>query len=84
MRNLLSHVFKKNRDIAATLVRSIFAQNSEDAARVQFAAVYEKLECAGLDKAADVFGDAREDLLAYTILPPSSGNKYGLTTRRSN
>lgn len=69
MRNFLSHVPKKNHDMAATLVRSIFAQNSEDAARAQFAVVCEQLERAGLDKAADVLGDAREDLLAYTTFP---------------
>lgn len=69
MRNLMSHVPKKSFDMAATLVRSVFAQNSEEAARTQFAAVCEQLERVGLHKAADLLGDAREDLLAYTAFP---------------
>lgn len=69
MRYLMSHVPKKSFDMAASLVRSVFAQNSESSARAQLNAVCEQLERAGLGKATDLLDNAREDLLAYTSFP---------------
>ena len=69
MRNLLTHVPKHAQDMVATLVRSVFAQPDAQAVREQFARVVEQLEHIKYQKAADMLGNAQEDLLAFTAFP---------------
>jgi transposase-like protein len=69
MRNLLCHERKKSHNLVATLVRSIFAQTDRPSTAAQFEAVCLHLERAGLEKAAEVLGDSRDDLLAYSAFP---------------
>ncbi len=69
MRNLLTHVPKSAQDMVATLVRSIFAQPEAQAVREQFDRVIEQLESAKFARAAQILGNAREDLLAFTHFP---------------
>lgn len=69
MRNLLTHVPKSAQDMVATIVRSVFMQGDADGVKAQFVRVIEQLEAAKFNKAADILGDARDDLLAFCAFP---------------
>ena len=60
---------KSAQPLVATLVRSIFAQPSATEVEAQHARVVEQLE-ARFPQAAALLEAAREDLLAFRLLPP--------------
>lgn len=68
MVNMLTTVPKAAQQAVATLVRSIFAQPDADSAHAQFEQVLNHLENRFPD-AAELLGDAREELLAFTVFP---------------
>jgi len=68
VRNLLTRVPKGAQPLVATLVRSIFAQPSREEVEAQHARVLEQLE-ARFPAAAELLGEAREDILAFRWLP---------------
>lgn len=68
MVNLLAKVPKGSQQAVATLVRSIYAQPDADSTHAQFQQVVEHLE-GRYPAAADLLGDAREELLAFTAFP---------------
>ncbi len=68
VRNLLTRVPKSAQPFVATLVRSIFAQPSREEAEAQHARVVEQLE-ARFPAAAELLEEAREDILAFRLLP---------------
>jgi len=70
MVNLLSKVPKAAQQAVATLVRSIYAQPDAESTHAQFQQVLEHLE-ARFPQAAELLGNAREDLLAFTAFPKS-------------
>jgi putative transposase len=68
MRNILAHVVKGDKSVAAAAVRTIFAQPSREAADQQMALVVEAME-KRWPKAAQVLQDAADDVLAYMAFP---------------
>lgn len=68
VRNLLTRVPKSAQPFVATLVRSIFAQPSREEVEAQHARVVEQLE-ARFPAAAELLEEAREDILAFRLLP---------------
>ena len=68
VRNLLTRVPKGAQPLVATLVRSIFAQPSREEVEAQHARVLEQIE-ARFPAAAELLGEAREDILAFRWLP---------------
>jgi transposase-like protein len=68
MRNLLAHIPQDDKEEAASWVRTIFAQPSQEAAQQQVEVVVEKLQPAWPD-AAQLLRDAAPDLLAHTAFP---------------
>jgi len=68
MRNLLTRVPKSSQDMAAALVRSIFAQPDRAAVWAQHARVVEQLS-ERFTEASDMLIDAAEDILAFSTFP---------------
>lgn len=68
VRNLLTRVPKSAQPFVATLVRSIFAQPSRGEVEAQHARVVEQLQ-ARFPGAAELLESAREDILAFRLLP---------------
>ncbi len=68
VRNLLTRVPKSAQPFVATLVRSIFAQPSMGEVEAQHARVLEQL-AERFGAAAELLADAREDILAFRLLP---------------
>ncbi len=68
VRNLLTRVPKSAQPFVATLVRSIFAQPSREEVEAQHARVLEQL-AEPFPAAVELLADAREDLLAFRLLP---------------
>jgi putative transposase len=66
--NLLTRVPKSAQPFVATLVRSIFAQPSREEVEAQHARVVEQLS-ARFPAAAELLEGAREDILAFRLLP---------------
>ncbi len=69
VRNLLTRVPKSAQPLVATLVRSIFAQPSREEVEAQHARVVEQL-LGRFPSAAELLADAKEDILAFRLLPP--------------
>lgn len=65
MRNLLSHVPRSAQQMAAALVRTIFAQPDKASAHAQLADVAESLQ-QRFPKSAEMLREAEEDILAPT------------------
>lgn len=68
MRNLLAHIPHGDKDMVAAVVRTIFAQPDQTAARLQVAEVATRLE-KPFPKAAALLRAAEEDVLAYMTFP---------------
>ena len=68
VRNLMSRVPKSAQEMAATLVRSIFAQPDQEAAWAQHGRVIEQLE-ARFQEAAHLLAEAGSEILAYGAFP---------------
>ncbi len=68
MRNVLSQVPKTSQPMVSSIVRTIFAQPTREAAKQQLTLVVEQLE-GRFPKAMDVLRRAEEDVLAYMAFP---------------
>jgi putative transposase len=69
MKNLLTKVPKAAQQMAATMVRTIFAQPDPDSVWAQHRRVVDQLEGAGFADAATHLDEAAADLLAFTGFP---------------
>jgi transposase-like protein len=68
MRNVLAKVHRSRQPIVASLVKTIFAQTSQEEARRQLAWVADQLR-AGAVAVAEELEAAEDDVLAYTAFP---------------
>jgi putative transposase len=68
MRNVLSQVPKSSQAMVSSIVRTIFAQPTQKAAKEQLALVVEQLK-GRFPKAMNVLKQAEEDVLAYMAFP---------------
>ncbi|AEJ44882.1 IS256 family transposase [Alicyclobacillus acidocaldarius] len=68
LRNVLSQVPKKEQAMVASILRTIFAQSSQEAAREQLRRVVAELK-GRFPKAMDILSDAEDDVLAFMALP---------------
>jgi len=68
MRNVLSQVPKSSQAMVSSIVRTIFTQPTQQAAKEQLARVVEQLK-SHFPKAMDVLQKAEEDVLAYMAFP---------------
>ena len=68
MRNILSQVPRSSQAMVSSIVRTIFAQPTQEAAKQQLAVVVDQLH-SKFPKAMDVLERAQEDVLAYMAFP---------------
>lgn len=68
MRNILCHVAKKQQGMVAAMIRTIFAQDSYDAAKAQLRNVVNQLE-RHFPEAMKVLEEAEEEILTYMNFP---------------
>jgi transposase-like protein len=68
MRNVLAHVPKGDKSIAAAAIRTIFAQRNEGAARQQLAEVVKAMG-SRWPRAAEVLAGGEEEVLTYMSFP---------------
>ncbi|SFV10395.1 IS256 family transposase, partial [Alicyclobacillus macrosporangiidus] len=68
IRNVLSQVPKKQQSMVAAIIRTIFAQPTQDAARAQLRNVVKQLEDK-FPKAMEILQTAEDDVLAFMALP---------------
>ncbi|WEH12048.1 IS256 family transposase [Alicyclobacillus fastidiosus] len=68
MRNILSQVPRASQQMVSSIVRTIFAQPTQETAKQQLAVVLEQLQ-AKFPKAMNVLERAEEDVLAYMAFP---------------
>ena len=68
LRNALAHVPPKQRPAAVAMLKTIFAQDSAETAREQWASVADALR-ERFPKLAELMDGAREDVLAYMAFP---------------
>src|SRR3954468_17473315 len=68
MRNALARVQPKQRPAVVALLKTIFAQETAEAAREQWALVADALR-ERFPKLADLMDDSREDVLVYMAFP---------------
>jgi putative transposase len=68
MRNILCHVAKKQQGMVAAMIRTIFAQDSYDAAKAQLRNVVNQLE-RYFPEAMKVLEEAEEEILTYMNFP---------------
>ena len=68
MRNVLSQVPKSSQAMVSSIVRTIFAQPTQESAKEQLAVVVQQLK-SRFPKAMDVLQKAEEDVLAYMAFP---------------
>jgi len=74
MTNLLARVPKSAQSFVATVVRTIFAQDTKDRIAEQYRAVLEQLENS-FPEAAELLEDAEAELLAFSAFPTSLWRK---------
>ena len=68
MRNMAGHVAKKDRDALLTVLRSIFAQESQAQARARLSEAADALD-KRMPKVAELLVEAEEEILAYMSFP---------------
>ena len=68
MRNALAHVPAKQRPAAVAMLRTIFAQDTAEAAREQWTSVADALR-ERFPRLAELMDKARDDVLAYMTFP---------------
>ena len=78
MRNILGSVPSASKDMVAATVRTIFAQPTADATRVQLHEVVRILQ-AQFPKAAGLLDNAEPDVLAHTAFPRAHWRKIAST-----
>jgi transposase-like protein len=69
LRNVLAHVPESDKSIVAAVIRTMFAQPSQEAARQQLAEVVRAMETRW-PKAGDVLVVGEDDVLTYMTFPP--------------
>ena len=69
MRNILCQVSKRQQDMVATMVRSIFAQPDHDAVHQQHQTVVKQLNRLGFAKVSEILDEAGPDILAFSTFP---------------
>ena len=72
LRNALAHAGPKQRPAVVAMLKTIFAQETADAARTQWAQVADALR-QRFPKLAELMDISREDVLAYTAFPREHG-----------
>ena len=77
-RNLLQTVPKAHQEMVAAALRSVFAQQSKEAALEQWDQVSAML-AAKFPRAAELMAEAREDVLAFRHFPPQHWKKIWST-----
>ncbi len=80
MRNVLAKVHRSKQPIVAALVKTIFAQVSQEEARNKLAWVADQLR-AGLPAVADELETAEEDVLTYMAFPEEHSDQAALDQR---
>jgi transposase-like protein len=80
--NLLTKVPRSAQPVVAGLLRSVFDQPDVAQVHAQFARVEAQLR-ERFPAVADYLADAKDDLLAFTAFPPSTGPRSAATTRRN-
>ncbi|GGJ08251.1 IS256 family transposase [Alicyclobacillus cellulosilyticus] len=68
IRNVLSQVPKKQQSMVAAIIRTIFAQPTQEAARAQLRSVVKQLQDK-FPKAMEILQAAEDDVLAFMALP---------------
>ena len=68
MRNILAHVPKRDKALVAGAIRTIFAQPDREGSKQQLAEVVKAMR-SRWPKAAEVLGQAEDDILAYMAFP---------------
>jgi transposase-like protein len=68
MRNVLSQVPKSSQSMVSSIIRTIFAQPSQEAATMQLRQVAQQLR-GKFPKAMDILEQAESDVLAYMAFP---------------
>jgi len=68
MRNALAHAGKNSRRVVSAFIATAFAQNSSEAAKMQWRKVADQLR-AKLPKLAGFMDEAEDDVLAYMAFP---------------
>jgi putative transposase len=68
MRNALDHVAKKQRPMVSAAIRTVFAQETKEAAHTEWRAVADRLRDR-FPKLSTVMDDAEHDVLAYMAMP---------------
>ena len=78
LRNLLAHVGPSQRAMVAAAIRTVFAQESQDAARAQWRQVADGLR-QRFDRLAKAMDSAEDDVLAYMTFHPDHWTKISST-----
>ncbi len=78
MRNALAHVPNKQRPAVAALLKTIFAQDTVDAARQQWNQVADRLH-QSCPKLTAMMDKSRDDVLVYMTFPPEHCNQIAST-----
>lgn len=78
LRNVLAHVPRLNAELVAALVRTVFAQPDQRAARTQLDLVVERLQTA-YPAAATILAEAREEVTSYAAFPRAHWRKIWST-----
>ncbi len=68
MRNVLAHAGKSGRRVVSAFIATAFAQETQDAARVQWRAVADQIR-PKVPKLATIMDEAEADVLAYMTFP---------------
>jgi putative transposase len=78
LRNLLAHVGPSQRAMVAAAIRTVFAQENQDAARAQWRQVADGLR-ERFDRLAKAMDEAEDDVLAYMTFHPDHWTKISST-----
>jgi putative transposase len=80
MRSALAHVPTKQRPAVIAMIKTIFAQETAQDAQAQWKSVAAALQ-ERVPRLAALMEEAREDVLAYTAFPKSTGRRSPAPTR---
>ena len=78
MRNMAAYVGVKQRPVVMAMLKTIFAQETKDAAKEQWKAVQEQFE-PSYSKLAQAMADSMNEVLAYMDFPPEHWTKIHST-----
>lgn len=83
MRNVLAHVPKGDKSMAAAAMGTIFPQHNQEAARQQLAKISQAME-PRWPKVAEVLTAGEDDVLTYMTFPPEHWTRIHSPTRPRN